>query len=283
MSTIWIFPGSYDVVLACDLIEHLTPAELDRLYSCISSHLSPRGIFVVHTFPNAWYYRYGHAWRLRRARDLDAYLPLEPRSRYEQLMHINEQSPRVLRRQLRAHFPHVLLWFAAHDLTSPFENLKRRFSKNEMRDAGDLFAVASRGPVAVNTLCDVMTMLFITPPVDLLLVLLEIPSTVRRGSRFTARVRPTNNSGVNLRSRMPYPVHLSYHCYSEAQQVVTFDGLRTAIPTVKAGSFEEIEMQLAVPSGQGRFLFRLTVVQEAVTWFDESPQNVYVEKWLEVV
>lgn len=275
--------GSYDVVVASDLIEHLTPEELDRLYSRISSRLSPHGLFIVHTFPNAWYYKYGHAWRLRQARELDAYLPLEPRSRYEQRMLINEQSPGVLRRQLEAYFPHVLLWFAAHDLTRPFENLKRPFSKNEMRAAGDLFAVASPTPVRPNILYNGMTMLPITPPIDLLLEVLKIPSPVRKGSRFSARVRLTNNSRVDLRSRMPNPVHLSYHCYSEEQQLVKFDGLRTTIPTVKAGSAEDIEMKLVAPTVKGAFLFKLTLVQESVMWFDEAPQNVCVEEWLEVV
>lgn len=275
--------GSYDVVVASDLIEHMTPAELDRLYSRVASHMSPRGLFVVHTFPNAWYYKYEHARRLRQARRLDAYLPLEPRTRYEQLMHINEQSPGGLRRQLRTYFPHVLLWFAAHDLASPFENLTRRFSKEEMRAAGDLFAIASFAPVAPGSVCEFLTMAPINPPIELLLELLDMPSTVRQGARFSVRVRLVNNSRVDLRSRLPNPVHLSYHCYSATRQLVVFDGLRTTIPAVKAGFSEEIEMQVAAPSAPGTFLFRFTLVQEWVMWFDQSPQNLFVEEWLGVV
>jgi 2-polyprenyl-3-methyl-5-hydroxy-6-metoxy-1,4-benzoquinol methylase len=261
--------GRYDVVVASDLIEHMVPEELDRLYSRIASHLSPDGLFVVHTFPNAWHYKYEHARRLRQARKLDAYVPLEPRTRYEQLMHINEQSPRVLQRQLKAHFPHVVLWFAARDLASPFENLSRRFSKGEMRAAGDLFAIASQIPIAPADLSHRIAMKPITARIELLLELLEMPATAWPGSRFHARVRLTNNSGVDLKSQLPNPVRLAYHCYSETQEMVVFDGMRTRIPTVRAGAAEEIEM--------------LTLVQEWVMWFDQPPQNLFVEKWLEVV
>jgi 2-polyprenyl-3-methyl-5-hydroxy-6-metoxy-1,4-benzoquinol methylase len=275
--------GHYDVVVASDLIEHLMPAELDRLYARIASHLSPDGLFVIHTFPNAWYYKYEHALRLRQARKLDAYVPLEPRTRREQLMLINEQSPRVLRRQLRAHFPHVLIWFAARDLANPFENLNRRFSKNEMRAAGNLFAIASHAPVTPDDLRYRLGMHPITTRLELSLELLAMPATVEQGSRFPALVRLTNNSEVDLKSRFPNPVYLSYHCYSEAQELVLFEGARTRMPTVRAGSTEEIEMHVLAPSVAGRFLFRLTLVQEWVMWLDQPPQNLFVEGWLEVV
>jgi len=274
--------GYYDVVVASDLIEHLVPAELDRLYSRIAAHLSPHGLFIVHTFPNAWYYKYGHALRLRQAQKLDAYVPLEPRTRYEQLMHINEQSPRVLRHQVQAYFPNVLLWFAARDLASPFENLRRRFKKNEMRLAEDLFVIASHAPVDPAALSARLAMPPITLPIGLFLEVQEMPLTASPGSLFSAKVRLINKSHVNLKSQVPNPVHLSYHCYSETRQIVAFEGMRTRIPTVRVGSAEEIEMHFTAPSLPGRYLFRITLVQEWVAWFDEPPQSLFAEKWLEV-
>jgi SAM-dependent methyltransferase len=275
--------GSYEAVVASDLIEHLMPAELDCLYSRIAAHLAPRGLFIVHTFPNAWHYKYEYARRLRQARGLGAYLPLDPRSRYEQLMHINEQSPGVLRRQLGTYFPHVLLWFAGHDMECPFENLSRPFSIAEMRAAGDLFAIASHTPLSPRAVHDAVTMQPITAPIEARLELLEMPSMARRGSRFSAKVRLTNHSRGQMASRLPNPVHLSYHCYSEARDAITFDGLRTKLPTVRAGVAEEVEMQLAAPLLAGRFRFRITAVQEGVMWFDSPPHNIFVEAWLEVV
>ncbi len=82
------FSGSYDLAVASDLIGHLTPAELAVMYSRVSSHLSPDGLFVLHTAPNAWSYTYDHSHRLREARKLNAYIPFDPRTRYEQLVHI---------------------------------------------------------------------------------------------------------------------------------------------------------------------------------------------------
>jgi 2-polyprenyl-3-methyl-5-hydroxy-6-metoxy-1,4-benzoquinol methylase len=274
--------GFYDVVVASDLIERLAPAELDRLYSRIAAHLSPNGLFIINA-SNAWCYKYGHALRLRQARKLDAYVPLEPRTRYEQLMHINEQSPRVLRHQVQACFPHVMLWFAARDLASPFENLSRWFRKKEMRSAEDLFVIASHAPIDPAALSARLAMPPIALPIGLSLEVQEMPLTASKGSLFSAKVRLTNKSRVNLKSQVPNPVHLSYHCYSETRQIVAFEGRRTRIPTVRVGSAEEIEMQLAAPSLLGRYLFRITLVQEWVAWFDEPPQNLLVERWLQVV
>lgn len=275
--------GDYNVAVASDMIEHLAPAELDCLYGRLSAHLAPLGMFVVHTTPSAWFYRYEYARRVREAGKIGAYLPREPRTRYEKMMHINEQSPRILKRQLSAHFKHVLVWFSSHDLFNPFENLKRPFSKSEMRAAGDLFAIASHAPFAIERILKSAQMHPVAAPVDLLLDALDVRSTVRAGSRFRARLRLTNNSRFDLSSSLPNPVHLSYHCYSATLQLITWDGLRSRLPYLKAGSVVDASMQIAAPFAEGRFLFRLTLVQEGVRWFDESSQNVFADKWIAVV
>ena len=95
----------YDVVIAGDIIEHLVSTELSRLYGTVERHLKQDGIFLIHTYPNVWFYR-RHWPRLRAAAsELGAFLPAEPRSRYELLMHINEQSPALLQRSLKKFFP----------------------------------------------------------------------------------------------------------------------------------------------------------------------------------
>jgi SAM-dependent methyltransferase len=276
------FEGSYEVVVASDLIEHLAPHELDRLYSRIASHLSPAGVFVVHTFPNAWHYRYEHPRRVRQARKLGAYLPMDPRSRYEELMHINEQSPRVLKNQLRDHFEHVLFWFADHSMVDPFANLKRPFSRDEMRSAGDLYAVASHFPITAGALVEKMAMRPVPAPVDLTLEVTGIPPSVAAGARFRGRIGLSNRSGIDLKSHPPNPVHLAYHCYSENGSVVVFDGMRTRLPSIKPGVRVELDMDFEAPVLPGRFLFRLTLVQEGVRWFDGPPQNLFSDHWIRV-
>ena len=57
--------GNYAVALAGDLIEHMAPAELDNLYHAVARALTPEGMFIAHTYPNLWFYRYEHARELR--------------------------------------------------------------------------------------------------------------------------------------------------------------------------------------------------------------------------
>ena len=103
--------GKYDLAIASDVIEHLSFAEVDTLYKKVSEYLNNDGLFVLHTFPNYWYYKYHYSRQRKIAASVGAYLSPEPRSRYELLMHINEQSPRVLKKQLSEHFEHICLWF----------------------------------------------------------------------------------------------------------------------------------------------------------------------------
>jgi len=94
--------GSPDVVLALDLVEHLSPPQLARLYAEVHRVLAPGGRLVVHTMPNIWYYRAGYplfrlVQRLRGVR-----LPRNPRDRWAAgALHVNEQSVLSLWRMLR--------------------------------------------------------------------------------------------------------------------------------------------------------------------------------------
>ena len=274
--------GTYNVVTASDLVEHMAPAELDSLYQRIALHLMVDGLFIIHTFPNSWSYKFEHPRRVRQARQLGAYLPSNPRSRFEELMHINEQSPAVLKRQLKAHFEYVTIWFADHDLTRPFENLNRPFSRGEMRAAGDLFAVASHSPIDVVTLRSKLEQQPVCRPLDMKLEILEIPSQVRTGSLFQANVAIKNESNITLKSRGPNPIHLSYHCYTETGEVVVFDGIRSRLPLISSLSKKTTALQIQAPVKSGKFRFRLTFVQEMVCWFDGPPDDLFVDAWVEV-
>ena len=277
--------GLYDVVIASDLIEHLTPEELDLLYSLVARHLSPGGFFLIHTFPNLWFYRYDYARKQRLARGLGAYLPDEPRTRYELLMHINEQSPRVLRHQLARHFPHVDLWFGHPE--SAAENLMRIFSRAEMRAAPDLFAVASHARIPREKLIAPFRMDALpTLPREAVRIRLDRkPEPIRRNSRFTIRPVLHNSSGLYLRSTGPYPVHLSYRCLArETDECLVFDGQRTRLhPSLRNGETNSYQMIVDAPDLAGEFRLRITLVQEFVRWLDASPESIFLEDIIAVL
>ena len=104
---------SFERVLMLDVVEHLHPWELAVALREAWRVLRPGGKLLVHTAPNLWYYHYGYPlYRLfQRMRGVD--LPVDPRDRfrYHRHVHVNEQTPLMLRRALReAGFrPHVWL------------------------------------------------------------------------------------------------------------------------------------------------------------------------------
>ena len=88
--------GCADRVLILDVVEHLQPLQLASLLREVRRILAPGGLVVIHTLPNAW----ALALAYPALRWLAPFLPAEPRSEYERVVHVNEQSPRTMRRAL---------------------------------------------------------------------------------------------------------------------------------------------------------------------------------------
>jgi SAM-dependent methyltransferase len=276
------FRERYGIAVAVDLIEHMKPGELNQLYEKVARHLARDGLFIVHTYPNLWFYKYEHHRKLKIANKIGAYLPNEPRSRYELLMHINEQSPRVLKRQLRKYFQHVLVWFGSPKNVG--ENLERKFSIGEMRAAPDLFAVASHSPVPVEKLLSQIRMEALDEGElkGIGITVSSSPPKMRPSSQYTLSAELRNNSKTDLKSVSPYPVNLAYHWLTADGKYVVFDGERThIIPDARAGSSNIYEMKVASPVQPGTYVLRVTLVQEQIRWFDQIPNGVYCD--LEIV
>jgi predicted O-methyltransferase YrrM len=271
-----VLQGPYRVAVAADLVEHMPPSELEQLYQKTANNLDQDGLFIVHTYPNLWYYQYEYARRLRLATQIGAYLPAEPRTRYELLMHINEQSPRVLKRQLRKYFRHVLVWFGSP--SQPGENLARKFRIGELRAAPDLFAIASHKPIPVSKLLAQLRMDALPVPIlrKVELKVRSFLSRMRTGARQMIAVELRNGTKVNLRSLPPYPIHLSYHWVTMDGHYEMFGGHRTQLrPDSMAGSSVSYEMSVTSPSKPGIYWLRVTLVQESIRWFDQSPTSLY--------
>ncbi len=262
--------GSYSTVLAGDLVEHMTYEELDRMYANLADHLEECGMFIVHTFPNKWFYQYDYPRRRRRAAELGAYLPSQPRTRYETLMHINEQSPCVLRRQLARHFDHVFLWFATPE--DPGGSLLRSYPWRNLIGLRDLFAIASHSPVDEGRVKSLFQMqpLSETEASGVTFELLDCPEHVPRKSLFGIALRLQNGSATTLSSSRPHPVHLSYHWVNaEDGGVIVFDGRRSKIrPALHPGASGDCDVLVEAPADPGRYRLQVRLVQEFVRWYE---------------
>jgi SAM-dependent methyltransferase len=284
----------YDLAIASDLIEHLAPDEVEQLYTNVRRWLKPTGRFVLHSFPNRWHYRYDYARRRRTAAKLGAWLPLDPRTPYERLMHINEQSPRVMKRQLSQAFSHVALWFG--DVGNPGGSLVQPYSHRELAAAPSLYAIASASPIDRQ---QIQTRLWMKPVRfwwrKLKLDLLEMPAIAAPNATFEIQVQLTNHSRHTLSSYGPNPMHFSYRWLDpDSRQTIVAEGQRTALfpplpghpirqtPDKLGYATMRCSVQVQAPSQSGRALLRITLVQEGVQWLDRRA-HLFAECVIKVV
>lgn len=92
----------FDVIFMVDLYEHLQPQEIEEVLRKVKALLAPGGRLIIHTGPNTWFYRYGYPLIRIAARVLLRKKTRETlRGSYDALMHVNEQSPLSLYKDLR--------------------------------------------------------------------------------------------------------------------------------------------------------------------------------------
>lgn len=149
------FAAEFDVVIASDVVEHLEAPLFDRLVAQVAEILKKDGKFIVHTAPNKLNLEYVNKQRRMIASPIGCYLPPNPRTVYEDLMHLNEQTPAKLNRTLRRHFAHTLTWTTT--LPDTVGSLSCPISKNVLRSGGSIFAVASASQVFKSTVLSRLT------------------------------------------------------------------------------------------------------------------------------
>ena len=263
--------GQYDLAVAADLIEHLAPAELDTLFARVSRYLRDAGVFAVHTFPNLWFYKHDYPRRRREAAARGEALPTEPRSHYERLMHINEQSPAVLNKQLRRAFKHVLVWLGGPSV--PGGSLLQKCGVKKLCAFPDIYAVASKSPLDVEAIRSLFQTARL-PESAIRSVTLEARSALpvmRRGQTASLEVALSNTGDVRLSSYPPHPVQLSYHWHAKpGGEIAVKEGLRTRLsPSLDAHSSRSYAMDIQAPEVPGHYLLSCCLVQEFVRWHDD--------------
>ena len=274
----------YDVVVASDIIEHMTFDEVAQCYQMVSGALSAEGIFVVHTFPNSWYYDYHYSRLRRKVESLGGFLPSDPRSRFEKAMHINEQNPRVFRKQLERSFQHVLLWFNSPD--DPIGSLNGKNGHHRLSEYRDLYAMASNEPINIEQVKESL-LLHLWRKNEIERVSLEITQhqeVVRISEPFEVSVEIQNNTKYTLHSLPPNPINLSYHWVnSKTKEAVVFDGMRTPFYfPVRPGSVRSLQAKCQAPSQVGQYILRFALVQEQHVWFDQPPFHQFSETLVNV-
>lgn len=267
-----IYDQSYDLAVASDIVEHLSPEEDDALYNIVSEKLRHnKGALVVHTAPNQWFYRYEHPRQQKAAIQAGFWLPRTRRTWYERLMHVNEQNPRVLKRQLLRYFPHVLIWFT--DTQNMGGSLLRRFSIAELRRARSIFAVASHRPIDSEKLKDLFRMAPLTSQEaeNVTLQVDGMPMNIRTDEVFLVSAKLNNATDIRLVSILPYAFNLSYHWLDEDGKLIVFDGHRSILDSpLNAHSQASYSVTIKAPSNSGRYILRVLPVQEEVRWHEAA-------------
>lgn len=198
-------------------------------------------------------------------------------------MHINEQNPRTLKRQLGRHFANVLLWFGQPGNMGG--SLLQAYSHRQLGAARDLWAVASNRAIEPET---VRSRLQSNPlPPDQLSVirmaLTKVPVEIRTEQEFSVKLEISNRSEFVLGNMQPFPVHISYHWICGNSQTVVFDGVRSPIqPVLAPGATGCFDARVISPSLPDRYILRLTLVQEGVQWFDTAPIQVMADVFIDV-
>ncbi|MEA3234850.1 methyltransferase domain-containing protein [Pseudomonas mosselii] len=265
------YDGDYDLAVAADIVEHLSPAENEALYALVSQRLEKnQGLLVVHTAPNGWNYEYLHPQEQRKAVAAGFWQPRIRRTWYERLMHINEQNPRVLKAQLEKSFPHVLVWFADGGAGG---SLLKKFGLSDFKKSTSIFAIASHKPIDKDMLKSAFVMSALPADCQDIVELkpLESEFLVEKGQRFECPVQVSNLTNTRLASIQPFPVNLSYHVCDEQGRVVAFEGARTPLqPALLAGDTRTYNLDVKAPQQAGVYFLQLASVQESRRWYDQN-------------
>ncbi len=262
------YSEEYDLAVAADIVEHLAPDELDKMYGVVSRKLKTAlGSLVVHTAPNKWNYQYQHPREQNTAIAAGFWLPRIRRTWYERLMHINEQNPRHLKKQLLRFFPYVHLWLS--DDRNMGGSLVRIYTIEDCRQAKSIFAIASHRPIDVEAIASVFCMNRFADHESnaVSFDIINSPIEARAGHFFDVTVKVANQSGKRIASLPPHPYHLSYHWINIHSGLIQWEGHRTPFaPALLSGTERLFKVAVQAPVEAGVYRLEVAAVQEGIRW-----------------
>ena len=96
------------------------------------------------------------------------------------------------------------------------------------------------------------------------------PGLATIGARVTLRLQVDNYGPRTLQAGGANPVRLSYHLLSAAGEMLTWDGLRGALPRdILPGQSASVELDVQLPARVGDYVIAWDMVQEGVGWMSQ--------------
>lgn len=265
----------FDVILATDVVEHIEQDMLLKVFSKVKTLLTDKGLFIIHTAPNKLKYMYEYEDKYKIAESIGTYIPKNPRTHYEDMMHINEQTPAGLNRGLKKSFEHVYVWSAmSPDILGDFNS---KPNKEILKNNDSIFAICSNNEIDKLNIMSLITQ----EPLNRenlkinLQVLTDIFQMIKK-EKFQLQLKIENNTRERLASLHPFPVHISYHWKDmKTGEYTTFDGLRTEVnPPLEIGRINSYSMNVIAPEKPGSYILEITLVQEGQFWFEQICEDI---------
>ncbi len=261
----------YDKIVMADVVEHIEQDVLEKIFDKIAHSLNDNGgVLVVHTAPNKDYYDYCYPDMRRAASEFGCYLPCNPRSYFEQLMHINEQSPETLRTALEKYFKCVCVW------TGSVMEIDAEKSFEESCRDNQIFAFAcNEKSVLEKTVNDIS----VRPEYERCSVEINADDITINGEAREAYldIELLNFGEELLTSRRRHPINLSYHILGQEGNVLVYDGERTPINDfIRKDSRRTITMKINLPDILKKGMIYdldITLVAEGCFWLDKDGKN----------
>jgi glycosyltransferase involved in cell wall biosynthesis len=100
---------------------------------------------------------------------------------------------------------------------------------------------------------------------------------VKAGTVTVCPVRIRNRSTISFREGH-WPVHLTYHLLSTSGDLIRYDNRRTKFEEILwPGEERIIDLEIEAPDLPGRYVLRIDLVLERVSWFEEGVRSGIVQ------